>query len=1750
MVENEINSINAGRYVPVFVNNIPSSALVDSGNSAGCCISLAFARRIGLSDLDLDETRAAIGTARQGTTLTCLGKTKKPLAMTFAGTTFMYKFRPYVIKELSSNINLSLDFLEENSIDQIHSSKSLRVKGKMIRMHGLKAAFGVQQVHQEELQELNAYIAQDTVVPAMSAKLVPIRIPKLEQIMWFGGSGVLTPEMNLTEKYDLLPAKNAIVLVNSSAKTRTAILNNSGNDVLIPKNAKFGTFEVAQVDKDPRPNKTLDWPTEKVIQEFELDKSEFLKDNPERMAKAITLLRQFGDMISDDPDHYGNTSLVRHTIDTGEAKPIRHKLRPLNKKLEEDLLAQINKWLEKDVIEESASPWSSRLVPVPKKNKKIRFCVDYRDLNKVTKKDAFPLPNIEESLTRMSDCKIFSALDGTGAYHSVHIDEKDREKTAFTCHLGTFQFKRMPFGLCNAPATFSRLIMKALTGLDKKYYAPFLDDVAIFSKSFDDHIEHLFNVLNAQRKAGMTLNPRKCQFFRAKIDFLGHTISKDGIETNKAYVEVVQKWPIPKNIAELRTFLGKTGYYRKFIKGYSTVACPLLNMINKDTTKSKTTRVSLNEKQLAAFNMLKELLLKAPILSFADFDSSEPFILDTNWSKDPGAIGGVLSQVQGGKERVICYGARKLTPAERDYSSNKGELLAILHFVRLWKFFLWPRKFIIRTDNNALQWIYSMDHPQSMMMRWLETLALYNFKVVHKNGTQHGNADSLSRTTHINTEGAIIAELNATLPIQTDIKENDIIDYDTHLSNDPTLREVKNWVLNKSTPPRAELKGKGRELHAYHIIANLLSLHQGRIYVKWKRFDGTEFDRLCLPKGLQKEAVLKCHGEAHQGTAKTIKMLQQRFFFPCLQQLTQHLIANCLVCQSVQGPNKPQKHTLVPTHSEYPWDKVSIDLVGPLKPSSKGNTHILTARCCFTRWIEGIPIKDTSAESVAKELFTHVISRFGMPSQLHSDKGRQFDSDLFKKFCELLGISKTATPAYNPKSNMVERAHRDIKAGIRCMDHLQGDWEDHLPTVLMGLRTSVCRTTGVTPYMAMFGREAQLPLDIIYGKPINHDESVDSGIIRSLRDRLETIYDHMRTNQRQAVERQSKQYDMPIRKFEVGDKVWLFTPTIKKTKGSKLTIFWTGPWIVIEKISDVVYAVKTLGDWNKKQIAVTAGIDRLKQFRGELPKREEQLELTPKDIMPNDIFADNVEYREGQERQLQSRQEQPRHQQQYPNRAIPLPRPNKTTQLLRKSQTMMDKLIRIGERQSRRTVERPSQMQSNCMSYSSSITPICSWGSNETRSHPDSQEEAANDDVIDVQEDIINGGNHEPTSHSTEPALEQEQAHPHAEPELTNQQAQHHAEPEITNQEAQSGEMDVVAQESEDYQQQQPLQQIKQDVPPPLPPKRGRRRRRTISSGQRSASWTPPRAHRVIARPTSLQRHRMITRSKSREKRLREKTFIEEQWQKMRQAMNNQTWKRRKEVEVDDNAKEVNDQIRTGIEKVKEETKHKQFRPHERRVPEMLSPSERRTLARDERAEQVRSARARECTRRRSDSISSREPRLRSSTPTREVQERLEQLNESLSTISNRSRLSQRDRQTSTDSEQGESDQTMRTARQTPSNSVRMDDKVTVHHYASHISMDDEPMPFVPCQACLPPTDGQRAAELASRMPSMTMAEAMKIVSAQEARERAQQLEKELRDEHDHQDALEPRAVAHFDWRNYRISVGTNTSKKTANKHQ
>jgi predicted aspartyl protease len=404
------------------------------------------------------------------------------------------------------------------------------------------------------------------------------------------------------------------------------------------------------------------------------------------------MLYKHREAFAKDKNDFGQTHIVQHRINTGMAAPIRQQPRrvPLAKKEEAD--TEIKRMLSTGVIEPSKSPWAAPIVLVRKKDGSVRFCIDYRRLNDVTLKDSYPLPRIDDSLDALRGSTWFSTADLASGYWQIGMDPRDAEKTAFATTCGLYQFKVMPFGLCNAPRIFERMMEYLLAGLHWETCLIYLDDIIVFADTFEQHIERLGNVLTKVQGGGLKISPKKCHFFQTKVHFLGHVVSNQGIATDPEKVTAVKEWPTPKNVHEVRSFLGTCSYYRRFIQSFADIARPLHKLTEKTTPFVWSSNCEM------AFKTLQLSLVTAPILGYPDMN--DPFTLDTDASGF--GIGAVLSQIHEGTERVVAYFSKTLGKAERNYCVTRRELLAIIESIKHFHHYLYGVKFTVRTDHSAL----------------------------------------------------------------------------------------------------------------------------------------------------------------------------------------------------------------------------------------------------------------------------------------------------------------------------------------------------------------------------------------------------------------------------------------------------------------------------------------------------------------------------------------------------------------------------------------------------------------------------------------------------------------------------------------------------------------------------------------------------------------------------------------------------------------------------------------------------------------------------------------------------------------------------------------------------------------------------------------------------------------------------------------------------------------------------------------
>ena len=456
--------------------------------------------------------------------------------------------------------------------------------------------------------------------------------------------------------------------------------------------------------------------------------------NNDQRQQLQQILTEFREVLQNKPGH---TKLVEHRIEIGTSCPVKLPPYRLPQAYRESVQKEIQEMLEQDIIEPSSSEWAAPIVLVKKKDGSLRLCVDYRRLNSVSRTDAYPMPRIDDMIDQLGRASFISTLDLTRGYWQVPVANIDRHKTAFITPFGLYQFKAMPFGLQGAPATFQRMMDQLIRGLEG-FTAAYLDDLVIYSSTWEEHVKHLHNVFGRLRKAGLTAKPRKCQFAMKQCKYLGHIVGNGVVQPEPGKIDAVKSFAVPRTKTDVRAFLGLTGYYRRFIPDYATIALPLTDL----TRKAAPNLINWNDQCNEAFTKLKELLCSSPVLQSPNFTML--FTLQTDAS-DRG-VGAVLSQKdESGLDHPVSYYSRKLLPREQRYSTVEKELLAIKLATSAFRVYLLGRHFQIVTDHRSLEWLDRLKETNSRLTRWSLALQSFDFSITHRPGKDNGNADALSR---------------------------------------------------------------------------------------------------------------------------------------------------------------------------------------------------------------------------------------------------------------------------------------------------------------------------------------------------------------------------------------------------------------------------------------------------------------------------------------------------------------------------------------------------------------------------------------------------------------------------------------------------------------------------------------------------------------------------------------------------------------------------------------------------------------------------------------------------------------------------------------------------------------------------------------------------------------------------------------------------------------------------------------------
>ena len=1007
-------------------------------------------------------------------------------------------------------------------------------------------------------------VAKATIVPTNSVKYVRSKIINANSRGLAEHPFIFTPSYEMQNELEVRD-----VFLPAITKHITLPVYNTGvEDVYLNKGEALGHInELEYVTSseffDPE-NDTVDCDTSDVKQEVR----NFDHLSATIQERATKMLNKYEERLKEPP----KVTLVEHEINLQDETPVSLPPRRLPYSQRAEVQRQLKELLQKDVIEPSRSQFASPIVMVKKKDGSLRTCVDYRALNAKTIPRTFPIPRIDELLDKLNGAKIFTILDLKSGYHHIPMAEKDREKTAFVLPDNKFQWKRLPFGRVGAPFSFAAAMKDVLQGTEA-FTATYFDDILIFSNSLEEHMIQLENVLTILAEAGMQINRKKCDFIKENVEFIGHSVSAEGLKPLQSKLDEIVTFRTPYNVEQLRTFLGLAAYYRKFVKDFAIIAQPLYGLLRKQATYNWTDACD------KAFHHLKHCLEHSDFLTYPDF--TKPFVIITD-ACDSG-IGYVLSQEVNGDMKPITFGGRTLTTAERKYSVTDKELLGLYFACKKCDVYVRGHPFLVYTDHKPLTYMQSFKELINKRYRWIEFLQELGTKIVYLPRKDNVVADYLSRNVKMENQLDVLG--SASLHLSADLLDNaDIL---AAQRNDPELQHVVRYLENDDN---ASLKDSLPMSVRPHI--HKLSLTEAGLLV----YRHAKRDVVVLPAEQRSEIISICHSEwaaGHFGIFKTHRRILDKFWWPGMHNDVKNFIKNCDICLKVTA--QKQKFAAIGRRDfpSKPLEKISIDFLVDLPCTRGGNCHILVVNDCFSKYIQLYPIKDRLAKTAAACLVDYIM-RFGIPGQLLSDQDPAYESTLFQELMRGLGITKLRTTAYNPRSNgLTEQANATVKLYLTSVltqnKQTRNNWDQWLREACFAYNTSVHTSTGFTPAELMVGRKFRVPLDLLYGTipETNMTSSFDA-----FRDIINSMYAIARDNMAMRQDRYATSHDEKIvrdDKLLVGDRVYLYLPRLARVK---LTPKWNGPFKVM-KAAHPVYTVSI--PTSKGQISKTVTRDKLKR---------------------------------------------------------------------------------------------------------------------------------------------------------------------------------------------------------------------------------------------------------------------------------------------------------------------------------------------------------------------------------------------------------------------------------------------------------------------------------------------------------------------------------------------------------------------------
>ena len=934
------------------------------------------------------------------------------------------------------------------------------------------------------------------------------------------------------------------------------------------------------------------------------------------------LMSTYSDVFAAHGDDIGRTDLVKHHVDTGDHKPVHQRCRRFARTHVDIIREHVQKLAANGTIRPSNSEWAANCVVVKKKDGGHRVCIDYRDLNAVTlNPDSYLIPRIDDTLDALGGAKYFCTLDLIWGYHAIELTEESKPKTAFHapyCNPSQWEYNYMPFGLVRAPRTFQRMMDKVIQGLEYQMALCYIDDVIVYGPTLDICMDRMQVVFERIRNAKLKLKAKKCILFSREVKFLGHVISKDGVKTDPEKVKSIIEWHPPKTVKQVRSFLGMVIYYSRFIPNLAVIASPL-----HDLTKLRA-KFRWGSKEQTSFDILKAKLASAPVMAYPR--SEGKFILDTDAS-DYG-YGAVLSQLQTDEfgeehEKPIAYYSKKFTERERKYCARKRELLAIVNSVKHFDVYLRGPSFMIRTDHASLRYLRTLKQMPAQFFRWIMTLEEYSYSIEVRKGVLHANADAMSRGCHGRD---CICEDLLQYERRYNIKKGDIIKADeqpilgfecnTLMDHDISAKCLKGeclisaFKLNpkyscaelgkmqeidpdvgpiyrafvkdpKTKPDWKDISCESAATKSYFNDWTRLTMHGGALYRVWESANGlNNFKQLIVPRALQLEFCHRIHDTAvtaHMGRRKTLHALLHFCYWYKMVYDIRFWIQSCDICQRRKQMQPTPRAPLQIQISGEPNERIAMDIMGPLITTPTGNRYVLCITDYFSKYTQAIAIPDQTAETIANQLVKHWLHVHGEPDQIHTDQGRNFESELMEQLCNVYNIEKTRTSPYHPQSDgQVERFNKTVMNLVFALNQETEKWDEILQLAVTAYNSTIHESTGFTPNLLWYGRELKFTIGRLVPDPVEAGEQTYCEYINKLKRKVQQAFDVARNNLRRSALHTKKYYDRKLHFIDhkPGNRVLLLDHSPVERGTRKLGPRYVGPYFVLDKVGLVNFRIQ------------------------------------------------------------------------------------------------------------------------------------------------------------------------------------------------------------------------------------------------------------------------------------------------------------------------------------------------------------------------------------------------------------------------------------------------------------------------------------------------------------------------------------------------------------------------------------------------